>query len=138
MKEFQSLSRAHWDCKRHVVFILKRRKKRMYGPFRTKLVEVLYELASHKESKIVEGYVMLDHIHMCISIPPKYAVSNVGGHLKGNSAITIARRFGGWSKNFTGESFRARGYFISTVGLDEAMARTYIRNRGKQMSATIR
>src|SRR5664279_188801 len=132
MKEYQSLSHARWDCKYHVVFIPKRRKKRMYGALRRQLVEVFHELASHKESKIVEGYVMPDHIHMCISIPPKYAVSNVVGYMKGKSAITIARRFGGRTKNFTGESFWARGYFVSTVGLEEAMVRAYIRNQEQE------
>ncbi len=74
---------------------------------------------------------MADHIHMCISIPPKYAVSNVVGYLKGKSAISIARKFKGRQKNFTGEHFWARGYFVSTVGLDEAMVIEYIRNQEK-------
>lgn len=132
MKEYQRLSHARWDCKYHIVFIPKRRKKRMYGALRRQLVEVFHELASHKESKIVEGYVMPDPIHRCISIPPKYAVSNVVGYLKGKSAITIARRFGGRTKNFTGESFWARGYFVSTVGLEKAMVRAYIRNQEQE------
>lgn len=72
---------------------------------------------------------MVDHVHMCLSIPPKYAVSNVVGYIKGKSAIAIARRFGGRERNFTGEVFWARGYFVSTVGLDEAMVRAYIRHQ---------
>ena len=80
----------------------------------------------------MEGHLMPDHIHMCVSIPPKYAVSNVVGYLKGKSAITIARRFGGRTKNFTGEVFWARGYYVSTVGLDEAMVRAYIRNQEQE------
>ena len=87
---------------------------------------MLHELARHKESSIVEGHLMPDHVHMCISIPPKYAVSNVIGYLKGKSAIQIARQYGGRSRNFTGEHFWARGYFVSTVGLAEAMVRAYI------------
>ncbi len=75
---------------------------------------------------------MPDHVHMCISIPPKYSVSSVVGYLKGKSAITIARRFGGRTRNFSGEVFWARGYFVSTVGLDEAMVRAYIRNQEKE------
>jgi putative transposase len=71
---------------------------------------------------------MADYVHMCISIPPKYAVSNVVGYIKGTNAIAIARRFGGRERNFTGEVFWARGYYVSTVGLDEAMVRAYIRN----------
>jgi len=90
---------------------------------------MLHELAGHKGSKIVEGHLMSDHIHMCISIPPKYAVSNVVGYIKGKSAIQIARKYGGRQRNFTGESFWARGYYVSTVGLDEAMVRAYIRHQ---------
>ena len=129
MKEYQSLSHTRWDCKYHVVFIPKRRKKKVFGALRRHLGEIFHELASHKESRIVEGHVMPDHIHMCLSIPPKYSVSNVVGYLKGKSAITIARRFGGRTRNFTGEVFWARGYFVSTVGLDEEMVRAYIRHQ---------
>ena len=92
MKEYQSLSHTRWDCKYHVVFIPKRRKKRIFGAVRKHLGEMLHELAGHKGSKIVEGHLMSDHIHMCISIPPKYAVSNVVGYIKGKSAIQIARK----------------------------------------------
>lgn len=129
MKEYQSLSHAKWDCKYHVVFIPKGRKKRIFGMLRSRLGEIFRELAAHKESKIVEGHLMPDHVHMCISIPAKYAVSNVVGYLKGKSAIQIARKFGGRRRNFTGEQFWARGYFVSTVELDEAMVRAYIRNQ---------
>ena len=101
-----------------MVFIPKRRKKRVFGVLRKQLGEMFHELASHKESKIVEGHLMGDHVHICISIPPKYAVSNVVGYIKGKSAIQIARKFGGRQKNFTGEHFWARGYFVSTVGPD--------------------
>ena len=104
MKEYQSLSHTRWDCKYHVVFIPKRRKKRVFGVLRCHLGEMFHELASHKESKIVEGHLMGDHVHICISIPPKYAVSNVVGYLKGKSAIQIVRKFGGRQKNFTGEA----------------------------------
>lgn len=129
MKEYQSLSHTRWDCKYHVVFIPKRRKKRIFGALRKHLGEMLHELAGHKGSKIVEGHLMPDHIHMCISIPPKYAVSNVVGYLKGKSAIQIARKYGGRQHNFTGENFWARGFYVSTVGLDEAMVRAYIRHQ---------
>ena len=129
MKEYQSLSHTRWDCKYHVVFIPKRRKKKVFGVLRRQLGEIFRELAQHKESQVVEGHLMPDHVHMCISIPPKYAVSNVVGYMKGKSAITIARKFGGRQRNFTGEVFWARGYFVSTVGLDEEMVRAYIRNQ---------
>ncbi len=131
MKEYQSLSHTRWDCKYHVVFIPKRRKKKVFGALRRQLGEIFHELVGHKESRIVEGHVMPDHIHMCLSIPPKYAVSNVVGYLKGKSAITIARRFGR-QRNFTGEAFWARGYFVSTVGLDEEMVRAYIRHQEEE------
>lgn len=129
MKEYQSLAHTRWDCKYHVVFIPKRRKKKLFGALRKQLGAVFRELASHKESEVVEGHLMPDHVHMCLSIPPKYAVSNVVGYIKGKSAITIARQFGGRTRNFTGEVFWARGYFVSTVGLDEQMVRAYIRNQ---------
>ena len=96
---------------------------------RRHLGQIFKELAQHKESQVVEGHLMPDHVHMCLSIPPKYAVSNVVGYMKGKSAITIARKFGGRERNFTGEVFWARGYFVSTVGLDEEMVRAYIRNQ---------
>lgn len=128
MEEYQSLSHTRWDCKYHVVFIPKRRKKKLFGALRRDMGSVLRELAGHKQAEVVEGHLMPDHVHMCLSIPPKYAVSNVVGYIKGKSAITIARRLGR-KRNFTGEVFWARGYFVSTVGLDEAMVRAYIRNQ---------
>jgi putative transposase len=129
MKEYQSLCHSRWDCKYHIVFIPKRRKKVIFGGLRRYLGEIFRELAKHKESEIVEGHLMRDHVHICISIPPKYSVASVVGYIKGKSAITIARRFAGRTKNFTGEVFWARGYFVSTVGLDEQMVREYIRNQ---------
>ena len=130
MKEYQSLSHTRWDCKYHVVFIPKRRKKTVLGVLRKHLGRIFRELARHKESEVVEGHLMPDHVHMCLSIPPKYAVSNVVGYMKGKSAITIARNFGGRARNFTGEVFRARG--VSTVGLDEEMVRAYIREQEQE------
>ena len=129
MRDYQSLAHTTWDCKYHIVFIPKGRKKAIFGAIRRHLGQVLHELAQQKECKIVEGHLMSDHVHMCISIPPKYAVSNVMGYIKGKSAIAIARRYGGRVKNFTGEVFWARGYFVSTVGLDEGIVRAYIRNQ---------
>ena len=131
MREYQSLSHTRWDCKYHVVFIPKRRKKLIFGKLRKHIGEMLHDLASQKGSEILEGHLMQDHIHMCISIPPKYSVSNVVGFIKGKSAIAIFRQFGR-KRNFTGESFWARGYFVSTVGLDEEMVRAYIREQEKE------
>ena len=132
MKGYQSLSHTRWDSKYHVVFIPKRRKKAIFGALRKHLVEVFRDLAMHKQAEVVEGHLMPDHVHMCLSIPPKIAVVNVVGYMKGNSAITIARRFMGRAKNFTGAVFWARGYFLSTVGLDEGMVRAYIRHQDNE------
>ena len=125
MKDYQSLSHTKWDCKYHVVFIPKYRRKRIFGTLRQHLGEIFRELAKQKESRIVEGHLMADHVHMCISIPPKLAVSSVVGFIKGKSAISIARNFMGRKRNFTGESFWARGYFVSTVGLEEEVVREF-------------
>ena len=132
MKEYQSLSHTRWDCKYHIVFIPKRRKKAIFGSLRRHLGEEFRELARHKEAEVVEGHLMPDHVHMCVSIPPKIAVSNVVGYMKGKSAIVIARKFMGRARNFTGEAFWARGYFVSTVGLDEDTVRAYIRYQEKE------
>ena len=129
MKNYRSLNHTRWDCKYHVVFIPKGRKKQIYGVLRKHLGEVFHELARQKECRIEEGHLHLDHVHMCISIPPKYAVSTVVGYIKGKSAISIARNFMGRKRNFTGESFWARGYFVSTIGLDEEAVKQYVRNQ---------
>ena len=127
MRDFKSLAHTRWDCKYHVVFIPKRRRKLIYGKLHAGLGEIFHELAKRKNCRIEEGHLMADHVHICISIPPKYSVSNVVGYLKGKSAIFIARRFKGKQRNFAGEHFWARGYYVSTVGLDEEMVREYIR-----------
>lgn len=129
MEQNQSLCHTKWECKYHVVWIPKCRKKKIYGELRELLGGVLRELASHRESKILEGHLMIDHIHMLIEIPPKYSVAQVVGYIKGKSAIHIARTYEGRLKNFTGQHFWARGYYVSTVGLDEKVIREYIKNQ---------
>ena len=94
--------------------------------------EVFRKLAEQKESRIEEGHLLADHVHMMISIPPKYAVSQVVGFMKGKSAIHLARVYGERKQNYAGQSFGARGYFVSTVGRDEATIREYIRNQEKE------
>ena len=132
MNNIQSLSHAKWDCKYHVVWIPKCRRKLLYGQLRKNLGEVLHELARQKESQVLEGHLQPDHVHMLISIPPKYSVSQVVGYLKGKSAIHIARTYLGQRKNYNGMSFWARGYFVSTVGADEEVVRKYIKDQGNE------
>lgn len=132
MNEFQSLSHSRWECKYHVVFIPKGRRKQLFGQIRSELGEVFRRLAQQRESEIEEGHLMPDHVHMMISIPPKYAVSQAVGYVKGKSAIHVARVYAGKKQNFTGQHFWARGYFVSTVGRDEATIREYIRNQEKE------
>ena len=132
MDNIESLNHTKWDCKYHVVFIPKGRRKVLYGQLRVHLGEVFRSLAQHKESRIEEGHLMADQVHMLISIPPKYAISNVVGYIKGKSAIHLARVYGERKRNFTGQSFWARGYFVSTVGRDEAVIRNYIQNQEKE------
>jgi len=116
------------------VFIPKKRKKIIYGDLRKYLGEIFHELAKQKGIEILEGHLMKNHVHICLSIPPKFSVSNVVGFLKGKSAIAIARRFRGKQRNFTGENFWARGYFVSTVGLDELVVRNYIKYQEEKES----
>jgi putative transposase len=130
MSEFyQSLSHSKWDCKYHVVFVPKYRRKAMFLGIRQHLEPVFHELARQKECRILEGHLLPDHVHMCIEIPPKHAVASVVGFLKGKSAISIARNFGGKQRNFEGENFWARGYAVSTVGFEEEVVRRYIREQ---------
>ena len=129
MKRNSSLSHTVWDCKYHVVWIPKYRRKVLYGKLRHYLGDVLHELARQRESRIIEGHLCIDRIHMCISIPPKHSVSEVVGFIKGKSAIAIAEDVGGKARNFVGQSFWARGYYVSTVGRDEDVIREYIRNQ---------
>jgi len=114
------------------VFIPKCRRKVLYGNQRQHLGEVLWKLADQKECRIEEGHLLSDHVHIMISIPPKHAVSTVVGYMKGKSAIHLARTYGERKQNYAGQSFWARGYFVSTVGRDETVIRDYIRNQEKE------
>ena len=132
MDEFESLSHTKWDCKYHVVFIPKCRRKSLYVQLRVHLGELFRRLAAQRDSRIEEGHLLLDHVHMMISIPPKYAVSQVIGYIKGKSTIHLARVYGERRRNFVGQHFWARGYFVSTVGRDEAVIREYIKNQERE------
>jgi putative transposase len=129
MDDYESLSHTKWDCKYHVVFIPKCRRKALYGELRKHLAEVFRQLAQRKECRIEEGHLMSDHVHMLIAIPPKYAVSHVVGYIKGKSAIHLARVYAERKRNFVGQHFWARGYFVSTLGRDETVIREYIRKQ---------
>ena len=132
MDEYDSLSHSKWECKYHVVFIPKYRRKKLYKELRPHLGEVFKRLAEQKESHVVEGHLQSDHVHILLSIPPKYAVSQVVGFIKGKSAIHLARVYGERKQNFVGQHFWARGFLVSTVGRDEAVVREYIRNQEKE------
>ena len=129
MRQVGSLSHSRWECKYHVVFIPKYRKKAIFGQIRSELGEVLRRLAEQKESRIEEGHLMPDHVHMMISNLPKHAVSQVIGYIKGKSATHIARRYSERKRNFVGQHFWARGHFVSAVGRDEKVIREYIRHQ---------
>ena len=126
---YQSLSHSKWNCKYHVIIVPKRRKHVFYGKIREEVGKIFHELAKQKECKITEGNLGTDHVHMCIEIPPKFAVASVIGFLKGKSAIAIARSFQGKERNYTGAHFWSRGYAVSTVGFDEGIIRKYIREQ---------
>ena len=132
MDRYQSLNHTKWECKYHVVFIPKCRRKTLYKELRQYLGEVFQKLAQQKESRIEEGHLLPDHVHMLIAIPPKYAVSQVIGFIKGKSAIHLARVYGERKRNFVGQHFWARGYFVSTVGREEAVVRAYIRAQERE------
>ncbi|MEJ2620732.1 MAG: IS200/IS605 family transposase [Candidatus Thiodiazotropha sp.] len=126
MERVESLSHTRWECKYHIVFILKYRRKTLLGQIRKELGEVFHRLARQKESLIVEGHIMGDHVHIMFSIPPKYSVSQVVGFIKGKSAIHIACTYLGRKRNYVGQHFWARGYVASTVGWDDQVIREYI------------
>ena len=128
MERTDSLNHTKWECKYHVVWIPKCRKKVLYGQLRRELGPVLRKLALHKESEVVEGSLKVDHVHVLMSIPPKYSVSQVVGYMKGKSAIWVVRATGR-NRNFVGQNFWARGYYVSTVGLDEEAIREYVRSQ---------
>ena len=131
MDSVKTLCHTKWECKYHVVWIPKYRRKVLYGQLRRHLGDLLHGLARQKESQILEGHLCMDHIHLLISVPPKYSVSQVVGYLKGKSAIHIARTYLGQRRNFNGMHFWARGFFVSTVGADEETVRNYIQTQEK-------
>jgi putative transposase len=136
MSTYQSLAHTRWDCKYHLVFVPKYRKDALYGKAKKELGAIFHALAKQKECEIIEGHIMSDHVHMLISIPPKYAVSSVVGFLKGKSTISLLRQLLNKQRNFTGEHFWARGYAVSTVGWNEEQIKKYIRNQEGPQDST--
>lgn len=131
ISSYESLSHSIWDCKYHIIFIPKGRRKILFGRIRKYLGPVFHELASHRGSRILEGHMSLDHVHMVISIPPKYSVSEVIGYIKGKSAIAVARQFGSVQRNFSGHKLWGRGYAVSTIGFDVEQVKSYVRHQEK-------
>ena len=132
MDDYQSLSHSKWDCKYHVVFIPKYRRKALFVQLRKHLGDVFKTLAAQQQCTVLEGHIMSDHVHMLISIPPKHSVSGIMGYIKEKSAIHIARSYLGVRRNFVGQNFWARGYFVSTVGRDEEAIREYIKKQEQE------
>lgn len=128
-EDYHSSAHSKWNCKYHLVFVPKYRRKALFGQIRRELGAIFHKLARQKGCRIIEGHIMPDHIHMILEIPPKLAVSSVVGFLKGKSAIEIARRFSGKQRNFNGEHFWARGYAVSTVGFELETVRAYVRDQ---------
>ena len=132
MQIYETLKHTTWECKYHVVFIPKYRRKTLYVQLRREMGAVFRDLAQQRESEVLEGHLMTDHVHMLLSVPPKYSVAQVMGFIKGKSAIHIARVHAGWRRNFVGQHFWARGYWVSTVGKNEAAVRRYIQEQEKE------
>ncbi len=129
MTAYNKLQHTTWDCKYHIVFIPKYRKKVLFGQLRQRLGPVLHDLAGRKECRIEEGHMRPDHVHLLLSVPPKYSVAQAVGFIKGKSAIWIAQNIDRKARNIVGSNFWARGYFVSTVGRDEDLIRRYIRDQ---------
>ena len=125
----RSLSHTVWECKYHIVWVPKKRRKIIYGKLRQELRAILKRLCQYKGVEVIEGTMCIDHIHMCLAIPPKYSVSTMVGYLKGKSAMIVFEKYSRLKRNFRGHSFWARGYYVSAVGLDEAKIRKYIKNQ---------
>ena len=128
MKDWRSLSHVKWECKYHIVWVPKYRRKVLYGRVRKRVGEIIQDLCRQRDLEIIEGHAMPDHIHTCISIPPKYSVANAIGFLKGKSAIRLHREFGSMG---AGKHYWIRGYNVSTVGLNENQIRKYIQDQEK-------
>ena len=129
MEDYQRLSHTKWNCKYHVVFIPKCRRRKLFGVVKRELGGVFHRLAEQKECRILEGHMMPDHVHMLLAVPPKLAVSSVVGYIKGKSAIHVARHFLKRERNYAGQRLWARGFLVDTVGRNEDAIRRYIQEQ---------
>ena len=136
MHDWTSLSHVRWDCKYHVVFVPKYRQKILYGKFRRKVGDIFKDLCRQKDIELLEGHLMSDHVHMCLRVPPKFSIAFVVGFIKGKSAVLIHRKILS-TRRVSGLHFWARGYCVSTVGLDEKTIRQYIRDQEKSEKAQL-
>ena len=132
MDDDLSLSHTRWNCKYHIVFIPKYRRKEIYGKLRSDIGQIIRQLCSYKGVEIIEAHAMLDHIHMLVRIPPKIAVSNFMGYLKGKSSLMIFERHANLKYKYGNRNFWAKGFFVSTVGLDTKKVQEYIRDQEKE------
>jgi putative transposase len=130
-----SLAHTVWECKYHIVWVPKRRRKVIFGRLRREIGTIIRRLCKYKGIEMMEGNTGIDHIHILVSIPPKYSVATIAGYLKGKSAMIVFEKYSNLRKNFKGHNFWARGYYVSTVGLDEAKVRKYIKEQ--EMKETI-
>jgi putative transposase len=131
MKDWQSQAHVKWECKYHVVIVPKYRKKQQFGKFRKEIGRIMRDLCRQKDIQLLEGNAAPDHIHVLLSVPPKYSIAMTIGYLKGKSAIRIHRELMRTAGTLFGRSFWSRGYCVSTVGLDEAFIRNYIQDQEK-------
>ena len=129
MQTYETQKHTTWECKYHVVIVPKYRKKVLFGRVRRDVGKIIRQLCRQKDVDLIEGHAMLDHIHLVLSVPPKYSIAMVMGYLKGKSAIHIHRQLQGVKQGFTGKHFWSRGYCVSTIGMDEETIRAYVRNQ---------
>ena len=132
MDDDLSLSHTRWNCKYHIVFIPKYRRKAIYGKLRSDIGQIIRQLCTYKGVEIIEAHAMPDHIHMLVRIPPKIAVSNFMGYLKGKSSLMIFERHANLKYKYGNRNFWAKGFFVTTVGLDTKKVQEYIRDQEKE------
>lgn len=130
----RSLAHTVWECKYHIVWVPKKRRTIIFGKLRQEIGTILRRLCEYKGVELLERKACIDHIHLCASIPPKYAVASIVGYLKGKSSMFVFEKYSKLKRNFKGHSFWARGYYVSTVGLDEAKIRKYIKDQEENES----